>query len=327
MKLQLSTAALAVFLVVDVALVGVALQSSHDASDAATTLPDIASASDTSTPSPTAIDATSPYPSSTPTSTPMTTPSTPAPAYRPAPLTVMIVGEDGSRAWRAAAGQCQGGGGAIQTTSNGGAAWAKVASSGRAITRIQPLAGPTGFADTAGADCVLREFTTNDEGRSWQGPRPVDGGWARQLGDPKMVVTPKRLNSRACGEKEVLDLARVSSTQAQVLCLDGGVKRTVDGGTSWSQAGQAPGGLSLATRVLGRSMLTYLARVSATCPGIEIVQVLAPGTDPKRVSCLNSPGRAAPGAVSLSTPSGAGWLAVGDETWVAGADLRQWKKV
>ncbi|MEP7334109.1 MAG: hypothetical protein ABI692_18710, partial [Terracoccus sp.] len=232
-----------------------------------------------------------------------------------------------SRAWRATAGQCRGGGGAIQTTSNGGATWAKGASPARAIVRVQPLAGRIGFADAAGADCVLKEFTTNDEGRSWQGPQPVDGGWARQLGDSKLVVTPKRLNSRACGEQEVLDLARVSSTQAQVLCLDGGVKRTNDGGASWSQAGQVPDGLSLATRVKSGSTLTYAARVSATCPGIEIVQMMAPGSDPKRVSCVSAPGRAAAGGVSLSTPSGAGWLAVGDETWVAGADLRQWKKV
>lgn len=318
MNPRLSTAALATFLVVDVALVGLALQSSHDASEAASTLPRTAPPSETPAPSPTPV-----APPTTPTSA---STSTTAAAYRPAPLTVMIVGEDASRAWRADAGRCQGGGGAIATTSNGGTTWAPARAPAPAIARIQPLAGPTGFAAAAGADCKLLEYATNDEARSWQGPRAVDGGWARQLGDPKAVVTPQRLNARACGDQVVLDLARVSTTGAEVLCLDGSLKRTTDGGASWSNAGRAPGGLSLATRTDGGSTLTYAARVSDTCPGIEIVQVAAPGSPLKRVSCLSSPRPAAPGAVSLSTPGGAGWLAVGNETWVAGADLRQWKK-
>lgn len=323
MRSRTSTAALGVFLVADVALVGLTLRSSP-AAPAATSRPPAVATPVVSESASAAAPTTS-----TPTPTVAQAPATasPTPRYRPAPLTVMIVGQDASRAWRAQAGRCPGGGGTVLTTSDGGATWAKRRSPGPALARVQPLNGQEGFALVATADCQLKEFATYDDARTWQGPRVLDGVWARQLTDAKVVVTPLRPASRPCGDQAVLDLARISSTRAAALCFEGGVKRTTDGGISWSNAGQATGALSLATRVETGNTLTYAARVSAACPGIEIVQVTGAKADPKRVSGVSSPQGSEAGTVSLSTPSAAGWLAVGDDTWVAGADLQQWSKM
>lgn len=312
MRPRLSIAGLAAFLVLDLALVVLALHPSDVAPAAA--------------PAPvrTVSQATSPP-------TGVTTPAHPAPSppplpvYRAAPLTAMLVAQTASRAWRVDTGDCATGGGVVQTTSDKGVSWVKLKAPAGTITRIAPLPGQEGFVIAADKDCVLRRYVTNDEGRTWQGPGPVEGAWARQANDPTVVTTPLRSASKPCGKDLVIDLARVSPTQAEVLCRGGNVRRTTDGGVSWARAGRVPGGLALATRGEGRTLLTYVARVAATCSGIEIVTV-GEKVSPSRAACLTSPGQADPGTVSLSTPPGAGWLAVGAHIWVSGPGLTSWKK-
>ncbi len=148
-----------------------------------------------------------------------TTASTPSSrSYSPAPLTRMIVAVDGQRAWRAVSGTCSGGGALLQTTTNAGRTWNAVSAPARAVARIQPLGGGRGFVYAAGSDCRLGELTTTDAARSWSGPGPVTGGWARQLSDPRAVVTPRADTARPCGDRDVIRPVPLVRDSARWFC-------------------------------------------------------------------------------------------------------------
>ena len=307
MKTRVATAGLAAFLLLDVALVSLAMRPSADVA----------------TP-PVVTSSAPPTQASTATATPTATVT--SSAYTPGPLTVLIVGIDATRAWRARAGSCAAGGALVQTTSNAGASWTKGSRPGPVIARIQPLGGGSGFVYAADAQCVLAEHVTGDNAFTWSGGSQLSGAWTRSPKDTNVVVTPQVAASRPCGDEAVLDLARYSGTQAQVLCRDGGVKQTRDSGSTWTDAGTAQGALALASRDESGVSAIYVARVAKGCAGIEIAQLLSGGADPRRVGCVPTTASAAAGQIALSIPATGGWLAIGAETWVAGPDLASWTK-
>lgn len=316
MNPRLATGGLVVFLLADIALVTLAIRSPGGLSP--------------QTPTPTAASVTSPLAtqanaSQTSTAASTTSPSTAPPAPVPVPVRQMIVALDAKNAWRAQSGSCRGGGALVQTTRDGGKTWSAGTSPAQAITRVQPLAEGTGFVVAAGKDCTLAEYTTADRATTWQKSGSVRGGWAREIKDSKLVVTPLDSAARPCGDQAVLDLFRASATQAQSLCHNGNVKGTTNGGATWSDAGRAPGGRALSARDEGGALATYAARVAASCSGVEIVRVIG-GGELASIACVETSAVPAPGEIGISTVARAGWLVVGDETWVAGADLKAWKR-
>lgn len=303
----LATAGLAVLLVADVVLAVFALRPPVRSSEAMAAASTHASAL---TPAPSALATT-----------------TGTQAYSPAPLTRMVAALDGERAWRATTGTCADGGAQVQVTTDGGRTWSAGRSPDRAIARIQPLRSGRGFVYAAGRDCSLRELSTTDAARSWSRPTPVKGAWARLTSDSHVVVTPGAATGRPCGDVDVADLARQSASEASALCVNGTIVRTLDGGRTWTDIGVVPGALTLASREEHGAAATYVAGPTPDCAGIAIAKVaVATGSTPTSVACLPSTGPAAAGTVSLSVVEAAGWLAVGDQIWVSGADLTTWKR-
>ena len=120
-------------------------------------------------------------------------------------------------------------------------------------------------------------------------------------------------------------LSRTSATQAEALCLDGSVKVTNDSGATWSDSGEAKGALAFSNRLEGGTLTTYAARGGVEgCDGVQIAKVVA-GEEPAAVACVETK-RPTPGTVAISASPQAGWLVVGDETWVSGADLTAWEQ-
>ncbi|XGX80054.1 hypothetical protein LQK93_02875 [Terrabacter sp. BE26] len=306
-RLRLATVGLAIFLAADVALAVVALRPPELGPSERT------AASGTGTPVSTS-------------SLGLSVSSAPAQPQGPAPLTRMIVAVDKHRAWLASVGTCADGGGLVQASSDGGRTWSVGSAPARAIGRVQPLGNGRGFAYAAARDCQLVELTTDDDGRSWSRPKRVEEAWTRLVSDSHVVVTPRAGASRPCGGGEVVDLARATASQAAALCADGTIRRTLDGGVKWSDAGAVPGALTIASREENGSTATYTAGPALGCAGIAIIKV-APAAPPlSTVACLSSTAAAAAGTISLSVARQAGWLAVGAQTWVSNADLNSWKR-
>lgn len=316
MRQRVATIGLLLFLALDIVLVALALRPPR-ATDAATV--------PTTTPAATSTTGSSPTTAASPTTGGTATTGTPSAAARPAPLAVMISGLDAKVAWSATAGTCEAKGSSVSVTTDGGGRWTKASSPAAAIARVQALDNGRAFVIGAGSTCRLRQYSTTDLGQSWGAPTALSGGWARRLDDPTTVVTPNEPASRPCGGAPVVDLSRTSADQAQALCETGEVVVTDDGGTTWTSSGTAPGAVALSNRLASNRLSAYVARVVATCDGIQIARVSA-GKDPVELACVEAPLPSSAGRVALSTPDEAGWLLVGNETWTADSALKVWKK-
>ncbi|NUR16355.1 MAG: hypothetical protein HOQ13_08585, partial [Dermatophilaceae bacterium] len=246
------------------------------------------------------------------------------PSAAAVPVARLVAALDATRAWRATVGSCAAGGARVEVTTDSGATWTRVRSPARAVARVQPLSTSGAFVIGAGTDCTPRQFATKDAGQSWDPPTAVSGGWARRLDEPTQVLTPRSARATPCGAAAVVDLARTSATQAEALCAGGSVVATTDGGLTWADAGNAPGAVSLGTRVTGGGTLsTYAVRVVPACQGYQVVRVVADqGADP--VACVRGES-VAPGQVGLSVTGTAAWIVAGDQTWVSSRDLTSWK--
>ena len=313
MQNKLATIGLVGFLAVDVALVALALRPSHPVeADAGASTPAVVSTTPAS--AQTTSDSASPTTSTT----------SGAAALQPAPVMRLVGALDATTAWRGTTGSCDKGGATLQVTTDGGKTWDKAKSPARAVVRVQPLATDRAFAIGAGSNCDLKQYASSDAGSSWQAGTAVSGGWARQLDKATDVLTPKDERAQPCGgSTDVIDLSRTSAEQAQVLCADGAVKVTNDGGSTWSDAGAVEGGLALGNRIVSGRLSTYVARVGGDCPGIELVQA-ARSTKPGTVACIGTSVPAQAGEIGLSIVPEGGWLVAGDQVWTGGADLSKW---
>lgn len=306
MKKSLALVGMAALVVLDVVLVFLALRG-----------PSLPASADLGTPTPVVSGTADPT-----TATKAATKTTEAVPYTPAALTLMISGLDATHAWRATAGTCKDGGARVQTTSNRGKTWSKGSEPGSAVVRVQPVSTTKGFVYAADEKCALGEYVSDDGAKTWRAPTDVTGAWTRQAKNASTVITPADANAKPCGKDDVIDLSRASTEAAYVLCRDGTLRHTSDGGASWSDAGSVPGGLSIG---FGQGGLYVVRGGSASdCAGLQVLKTTA-GTKPTPVGCIESPGPADPGAVSLSVTKAAGWLAVGDETWTS-PDLVTWAK-
>jgi len=136
-----------------------------------------------------------------------------------------------------------------------------------------------------------------------------------------VVWAPGPSRSQPCGKRAVLDLAVLTTGWARVLCADGLVRSTTDGGSVWTDVGTVDGAVALAVPT-AHPAETYVARLGAPdCAGIQILQVH------QRVaaSCIQAEIPTDPGQIALSLIEGGGWLAVGDATIRSTDDLVTWR--
>ncbi|GGN09346.1 hypothetical protein GCM10009721_41540 [Terrabacter tumescens] len=319
MKSRVATAGLVAFLAVDVGLVALALRAGRPSEDVPVTSTTRTAELITSTPATSTPRATS---TTRPTGGSGGTGATSG-GGKAVPVSRLVSALDAATAWRATTGTCDRGGATLELTTDGGQSWTKVRSPTRAVTRVQPLDSTRAFTIGAGADCTLKQYASRDAGQTWQAPTAVVGGWARRLDEPTQVLTPKESAATPCGDGAVLDLSRTSASQAQALCADGSVVLTGDGGSTWTDSGDAPGAVALSNLIADNSLKTYAVRVVSACKGVQLVEV-AKGRTADVVACVAVP-NVPRGEVGLSVTESAGWIVAGNQTFRARGDLTSWK--
>jgi len=318
----LGLVALGAFLVVDVALVGLALRSTA-AEPSGTGVPGAARARPAAESGVAAGGAGAASPTSgTTDSAPATqAPTSGSPAedslLEPTPVTVGLVAVDDTTAWRFTTGSCDDGGSTLAVSEDGAQTWQPRVAPFDTTVRVRVRDnGSAAFAIGGDSDCRPRFRQTRDAAQTWDRPVAVPGAWHRDLQDPAVVGTAAGTRAKPCRGAGVVDLA-VDDDSALALCADGRL-RASGTGTSWTDEGTVDGALAVA--LAGDKSLALLA--APDCAGLAVVDATDPGT---ALGCapLDLAGVGS-GQVSLAATGDAVWVTAGDTTLRASGDLSAW---
>lgn len=314
---RLGLVALGAFLVVDVALVGLALRSTAAAPDAeGSSAPRPAVESGVS-----AGGAGTPSPSSTTDSVPAdSAPTDSAPAedsvLEPAPVTLGLVAVDDSTAWRFSSGTCADGGSTLSVSEDGAQTWQPRAAPFDTTVRVRVREDGTAFAIGGDSDCRPRFRQSRDGAQTWDRPVAVPGAWHRDLDDEAVVGTEAGASAKPCEATGVVDLA-VGDSSALALCGDGRL-RSSQTGKQWSDEGSVEGALAVA--LAGDRTLALVTR--SDCDGLAVVDAAAPeaplGCAPLDLADVK------PGQMAIAGTDDTVWVAAGGTTLRSSGDLTEW---
>jgi photosystem II stability/assembly factor-like uncharacterized protein len=315
-----ATLGLVVLVIIDAALVFAALRITGRSS-AAEPATDVTAAATTSEPASTRTETVT---------TPTGPASSTAPATGPAnvpgvPTTVVLSVVNGDVAWRATVGSCGPGGGAVDVTTDGGKTWRNRTSPFPVVTRISATDATKGFVVGGDAACSMGVRTTSDAGGTWPGTAPLADTLARDAKDPTKVHAPGNLTVAPCEAAPVVDLARSSSTAAQVMCADGTIRSSTDDGKTWPETAKITSGLALDSRLVGTTVTAYVAWTKNGCEGVQVSKVV--DGQVSDLGCARTGAEAGPGQLALAAPTpDTGWLLVGGSTWRSSDGLKTWSK-
>ncbi|KFF58427.1 hypothetical protein JF66_18645 [Cryobacterium sp. MLB-32] len=290
-------AAVAAFIIFDLALIGFALSTTKADADV--------------TPGTVPTSTLVPTPSPTPAASTTTAPTPSASAVVAVTPARMISAADGTTAWRAASGACPAASASPEVSTDSGATWTATDATGPAdVTAVQTLSAQSGsvvqFVGLDLADCAplfVKTFVGGDNFRSY--PEQLDGQWFVNPADRAVVHSPEGDQTAPCAS--VLALAPRSGTEAAVLCASNELYVTTDAAATWSAASVLAGTVNLTASDAG-----YVAAVagSAECAGVQIV-TLTPELGATVTGCLLVAGDLA-GNVALSASGDTLWVWAGE---------------
>lgn len=190
---------------------------------------------------------------------------------------------DGSLGVRADVGECTNPG-SIEFSTDGGQSWTPSstfdATSATQILRILPANGGTTFVVALNGECEPWIYSTSNNGTTWNGPLSAVGTWYLNPAAPATLGAPGGAKTIAC---EALGLSPVTDREVGVLCADGSIITTTDGGTTWSDSAPVDGAIALAYSKQNLSAVTN--GDGQTCSGMQLLNL---GTDggTEQVSCV-----------------------------------------
>ena len=308
---RLTYVAIAVFLLVDIGLIGLALASSRSANTA-------------SKPGPIpTFEATAPASAAAVKPTPTPSPTATSPATVP---TRILSAFNASTAWRATTGACPATAASPQLSTDSGATWKTMDATGATkVTALQRIivgsaasATLIGFSQVGCAPELVKTFVSGRNFASY--PKELASAWYVNPATRGSVHSPSGDRPAPC--PTVVAIAPSDATSAAVLCADHTVYATVDAAVNWSPAIPVPGASNLAVSTQG-----YLATAAADsrCAGVRLVTLAGNPLATTTTACL--PIAAAPPAdqVAVSQASGTLWVWAGDSLKRSGDGGATWQ--
>ena len=294
-------AGIAVFALVDAALVGVALTSPGGGlgglladGDAPPAAPPSASGSPAT-----------PEPAPTASAAPQLTPPT-----------SRLSAVDATTAYRAASGTCSPTTTAVlEKTTDGGETWsaAPVFTGMATVLRVEAVSSTYAYlVGLQSQGCQPTVALTYTSGADFvNSPERLSSNWYADPATLAVVHSSSGVTVTApCAQ--VVQLASVDETHAAVLCSDGQVFQTADAGATWGAAGAAPG-----VTAVGADEDGYLLAVAElpTCEGVEVQRLALEGTATTTAGCAPVP--AGGRAEVVASGAGAVWLGAAGATFVS----------
>ncbi len=320
LKQRAGLVGLAAFLVLDVALVGLAVASTRQPVAAGGVSADSQTSGSAVTPG--ASGTSSSTTSSSGSSTTATTTGSTSPV-EVVPLTVALTAVNTTTALRFSTGSCSTGGADLSLTRDGGSSWTTRPAPFDTTVRIKVRGDRSAFAIGAksGGKCApsIRQASSFD-GTFGSAQRTGDT-WFRDPRSADSVGLPSGGTGHPCGTGgAVVDLAVVDSG-AVALCDDGAVM-TSETGSSWKRKASVPGGLAVAQTTGGRVLVA--ASGIGDCDGIALVDAAKPG-DALGCAALKVADVKA-GTVAVAVTADSGWIAVGSDTYRSDGSFGTWTK-
>lgn len=240
------------------------------------------------------------------------TPDAAPPVLRPVPTQRLLTAASERVAWRAVVGTCDAPG-LLEYSTDGGVSWTAQDPDLAPIGRLKATSATTVFAIGGGADCAPTFRFSSVAGAAWTTvntelpsswyllPAARDALQSEVHGPRGQVVAPCPTG--------VVDLAGLDDNRAALLCVDGSLQSTDDGGASWSQVGSAPDALAIAPA--GDRYVVVALR--APCDGVAVLTVGndGAGLDGAPPACAPV-GTPAPGQVAVAASGAVVWVWAGD---------------
>lgn len=327
LKQRAGLVGLAAFLVLDVALVGLAVASTRQPVAAGGVQADARTSGAAVTPGAsgsTSSSGSSTTGSTTETTTGSTTETTTGSTspVEVVPVTVGLTAVTATTALRFSTGSCSTGGADLSLTRDGGTSWTTRPAPFDATVRIKVRADESAFAIGAksGGKCApsIRQASSFD-GTFGSAQRTGDT-WFRDPRSADSVGLPSGGTGHPCGTGgAVVDLAVDSGAAA--LCDDGAVM-TSETGSRWKRKASVPGALAVAQTTGGRVLVA--ASGIGECDGIALVDAAKPG---EVLGCAAlKVADVEAGTVAVAVTADSGWIAVGSDTYRSDGSFGTWKK-
>lgn len=219
-----------------------------------------------------------------------------------------LVVVDEQTAWRATLASCNQGESQVERTTNGGETWTPLESGVDSIVRLRATDAQSAFVVGAGTGCETALAVTSDSGVTWaRADASLSTAWYLAPTDRSVVVGPAGQLPVPCPSGAV-DLAATSSSAGAVLCVDGSLAVSDDGGASWRTTTAVPGARAFTQTGDGYLVATY----EGECQEWSLYAITADGQPSDQVwSC-------APGSLSAQV----GLSVLGTDVWLwAGEEL------
>lgn len=271
------------------------------------------------------VQPTDPPETTTPSETPDPQPTSPTvePTATPAlvetrevPLSVL----DADTALLGIPGECPGEGGSVLHTTDGGEEWSPLDIPGSsAVLRVRAVRSSDFWFIGTDEECAPTFVRSTNGGDSWRTDADTGGAW-HLLADPqsKELHAPDGDVDSPCTDTIAVELEGVSTSVAYVLCGDGSVHRTGNGGQSWRAAGSAPGAVAMG--MAGETVVVAAEGVD-DCSGLA-VQTVTPDETTLQ-ACVED--ATASGAGLAFADQRVGFLVVGESTWTTTNAGRAWQ--
>lgn len=249
-------------------------------------------------------------------------PASPAAPVEPMRAAPLDVAADGTALRAVSAGSCPAGGARLQWSADRGARWTNIATPARQVLRVQVAGGGVAWLTGADQRCQLQLWNTTDSGRTWT-LGDVSGAWSllTQAAATQLHAPGGLVRSPCARGANAVDLAGLTVASAAMLCSNGNLYSTADGGTTWQPVGTWPLARAVANDPSGQVLI--LRPGAAGCTGLE-VDSAARGSAAGRLACVAQASRDAAAGMAF-TSNGSGLIVVGAATYRTDDGGRSWR--
>lgn len=196
------------------------------------------------------------------------------PAVVPASLaTRQLVAVDADVAWRSTLASCGQGAAIVERTLDGGASWDATELDVDSVVRLRATDASSAFVVGAVQDCATALASTTDGGETWnRADATLSSAWFLAPTDRTFVAGPRGDAPVPCPAGAV-DLAAVDAQRGAVLCQDGSIAVSDDGGQSWETTVSVAGGRALTQNGAAYAVATF----EGPCEALSIYDVGSDG--------------------------------------------------